>query len=285
VDRLKNPDRVFREFSDESVRGMKDVMAQQLNQGFLGDMSRQARLAASCVQYRGDGVFHIRTGNETLKSVSPCASPLLSDPKYPLGGNSCMRAISEICSRAQQAALDSHRVSQSVSSKLDLINNFITGGSESLVALISGALPSHSWKYVNGNTTFCVVNNDDVKQFATRVVAAYNPVVLKAVKLLNGDVKEVCKNGILTVCNYHGIELSMLEVYSLVELLCYRPEVDAEPITTKRGMFKREMRWMPTVFANHYGKLKAIQRKGTTLKQVRPETITEATAVCNFDFL
>lgn len=68
VHRLKNPMETVLQFQDESIRGIKDVMAQQLNQGRIGDMSRQARLAASCVKYKGRGVFHIMSGTDR-KSV------------------------------------------------------------------------------------------------------------------------------------------------------------------------------------------------------------------------
>lgn len=285
VDRLRNPEKTFQSFQRESIRGIKDVMAQQLNQGYLGDMSRQARLAASCIQYRGGGTFHIRVGSETIRSVCTDIKDIVNDTRFPLGGNSCVRAVSELCAKAQQAALDSHRVSQAVSSKLDLINNLITGGPESLVVFKSGPLPQHSWKLVSGSITYCIVKNDNVKPFATRIVASYNPVVLTAVKLLNGDTKEVCKQGIIVVCNYYDIRLSTLELYSLVELLCYRPDACKEPITTKTGLALRNMRWMTVVFANHFGKLRKIQEKGITRRRVMPETITDASSFCNFDYL
>lgn len=288
VERLNDPMKVYMAYPSESTRGIKDVMAQQLNQGIIGDISRQARLSASCVQYKGRGLFHIKTGSETIKSVYTELFDIAYDARFPLGGNSCMRAVSALCSKAQQAALDSHRVSQSVSSKLDLVNNLIVGGSESLVAFLPGSLPKHSWKYVNkdmGNITFCIVDNTQVKVSASRVVAAYHPTVLKTVKLVGGDIREVCKNGIVVVCNYYDIKLSKLELYSLTELLCYRPEVTNEPITTKSGMRKRNMRWLAVVFANHYGKLSELQYQGITKRPLRPEVITDAAAFCNFDYV
>jgi flagellar capping protein FliD len=48
----------------------------------------------------------------------------------------------------------------------------------------------------------CSSNNDSVKDNAIKLVAAYNAVVLKAAKLMGGDVRAICKNGIQVVCNY-----------------------------------------------------------------------------------
>jgi hypothetical protein len=80
-----------------------------------------------------------------------------------------------------------------------------------------------------------VVNNDSVKDNAIKLVAAYNPVVLKAAKLMGGDVRAICKSGIQVVCNYYGIKLSCLELEFATELLSYKPEANISPITTKEG--------------------------------------------------
>lgn len=285
VHRLRDPHKVSADFCRESIRGIKDVMAQQLNQGSLGDMSRQARIAASCVSYAGSGIFYIRSGSETIRSVNQHLIGLDPYSDLPLGGNSCMRGISAICAVAQQAALDSHRVSQSVVAKMDLISNLISGGPESLVVFKSEDPSRYLWKTTQGNLVYAIVDNETVKDKAIKVVAAYSPVVLTAVKLVGGDVRSVCRNGIQVVCNYYGIKLSPLEVESVTELFSYAPEVDTRPITTKNGASRRNLRWMAVLFANHYGKLRDIQRRRVTERFVRPETVTDAAAFCNFDFM
>lgn len=285
VERQRNPKKVYSEFCKESTRGIKDVMAQQLNQGSLGDMSRQARLAASCISYGGNGVFYIKASNETTRSINQELIGIEPTIDLPLVGNSCMRAISSICAVAQQAALDSHRVSQSVAAKMDLIGNLISGGSTSLVVFKSYYPSNCIWKMEKDGLVYTIINNQMVKDKGTRVVAAYNPTVLKAVKLIGGDVKSVCRNGLKVVCNYYNIKLSTLELESATELLSYKPEVSSLPITTKYGLLSRNMRWMSVLFANHYGILQRIQRKRITEKFIRPETITDATAFCNFDFI
>lgn len=285
VERMRNPTKVYADFCKESIRGIKDVMAQQLNQGSLGDMSRQARIAASCVSYAGDGIFYIKSSTENIKSINQNLIGVSPTADLPLGGNSCIRAVSAICAVAQQAALDSHRVSQSVAPKMDLISNLITGGPTSLVVFKSECPNNCIWKLQKGDLFYTIVNNESIKDKAVKVVAAYNPTVLKAVKLLGGDVRSVCRNGIQVVCNYYNINLSVLELESVTELLSYRPSANSAPITTKIGMLKRNMRWMAVIFANHYGILKRLQEKRLTETFIRPETIVDATAFCNFDFI
>lgn len=283
--RLNNPDNVWENIYSESIRGIKDIMAQRLNQGDLGDMSRQAKLAASCVKYKGQGRFEIKVSNSTISVLDPALKDVDHDISYPLGGNPCVRAVSAICQVAQQAALDSHRVSQEVSSNLDLVNNLIRGGDESLVVFNGTIIQKCTWKYVKNNQTYAIINNEDIKSIAIKIIAAYNPIVLKEVKIMGGDIKEVCRNGILIVCKYYGIELSKLELYSLAELLCYRVSDSSFPITTKDGLADRKMRWMTTIFANHFGLLANIQMRGVTRHPIHPETITESFALCNFDYM
>lgn len=285
VHSLRNPVETACQFGKESLRGINDVMAQQLYQGSIGTMSRQARIAASCVKYKGHGIFHIMGGTEVIKVLCPPIQHITTDALYPLGGNSCMRGISTICAVAQQAALDSHRVSQEVSSGINLINNLILGGSESLVLMKPGRLPEHSWKYEATEGTYCIVNNERAMSKASSMIGAYNPLILKAVRAIKGDVRTVCRNGISMVCQYYGIVLSELELYSVTELFCYKCEASNIPITANTGLAARNMRWMANIFANHYGKFRNLQYQGKTNRLIHPQTITEAVAFCNFDYL
>lgn len=285
--RLKNPRRVYKEFVAESRRGVTDVMAQQVDQGLIGDMSRQAKLAASCVQYKGNGVFSIKTACGAVKTVSSLITGITHDPTYPLGGNSCMRAISMICAKAQQAALDSHRVTQVSSNDIDLIRDFMQGGPTTLVAMRAHSSVESVWKYVDATqkVAYYLVDPKNVKSAARNMTASYSPSVLKAVKLVGNDPKEACHNGIKLLCNYYGISLSQLEMASVVELMSYRVDASSAPITSKLGVSSREARWLVAVFANHYGKLRQAQKKGYTKRPVHPETITEAAALCNYSYL
>lgn len=283
--RLRDPDKIWEDMYTDSIRGIKDIMAQRLNQGDLGDMSRQAKLAASCVKYKGQGKFEIKVSNGTISIYDPALKDVDYDVQYLLGGNPCVRAVSAICQVAQQAALDSHRVSQEVSSNLDLVNNLIKGGSESLVVFNGTINKKCSWKYVRDHQTYAIVNSESIKDIAIKIIAGYNPVVLKEVKIMGGNIKEVCRNGILVVCNYYNIKLSKLELYCLAELLCYKCSDSSSPITTKDGLNDRKMRWMTTIFANHFGLLADMQKRGITRHAITPETITESFAFGNFDYI
>ena len=287
--RLKDPTAVFSDFVKSSIQGMVDIMKQRLNQGLLGDMSRQAKLAASCIQYKECGIFDIRASSQTIRTVNTILESETTDLRYPLGGNPCVRAISAICGVAQQAALDSHRASQGTSqntvSTFDLIQNFIQGGSTSLVVLRRGTEIPNAWNYKSDEATYCLTHNNLVRSKAASVIGSYSSEVLRAVKLLKKDIREVCAVGISVVCKYYGVILTNIEFWSLVELMCYRCEAVNEPITIKRGIMFRNMRWMICVFASHYGRLQTLQKEGKTDRNLPPETITDAFALCNFDYI
>lgn len=287
VERSRDQGATYRSFYNKSLGGIVDIMRQRLSQGSLGDMSRQARMAASCVSYAGNGTFHIRISDQSIRVVNMALSKVPKNIDLPLGGNPCIRAASLVCSVAQQAALDSHRVSTESKSNMDLIANMVQGGTKSLVVFRGTASQSAEWSLVRAekNMTFSIVENDKVRVRGADVIASYNPVVLKYVSLLGGNVKEVCRNGIMVVCHYYRLKPSRLELDSLTELMSYKPEASSLPITTRGGMSGRNMRWMSSLFANHYGLLNDMQRRRLTARQVPPETITEAAAFCNFSNL
>lgn len=288
VNRYRNQRQVVSDFMKDSVSGIVDIMNQRLTQGDLGDMSRQARLAASCVSYKGDGVFLIKSHNQNIKVVSDNVKGVSPYADMPLGGNPCIRAVNYLCSIAQQAALDSHRVSREVSTKMDLVGNMIKGDDISLVAFENVNLRKCKWKSVKGNITYALVVNNDVRETAVSVVAAYNPVVLNYVSMIKRDpkcVKSVCRNGILMVCNYYGVTMSPLELEALTELMSYKPEASVHPITTKKGMYDRCLKWMVTLFANHFGMFKTLQDRGLTQRCVKPDTATDAAAFGNYDYV
>ncbi|KJZ68976.1 hypothetical protein HIM_11633 [Hirsutella minnesotensis 3608] len=288
VQRVRDPDSVAARYIDESKRGIRDVMNQQLFQGVVGDMLRQASIAASCVTYKGQGLYHVMAGSSVVEITDPTIDYPLYSVQYPLGGNSCMRALRTICARAQQAALDSHRVSTSAKPKLDLIKNMVSGSDVTLVVLSRGPPPEAEMVYSSSdenNVMYCVSHVDAIRPLARRVVASYNPTVLRAVEIIGGDSLAVCKKGISVVCNYYGISLDDLELSSAAVLMCYGLGASNEPATTKRGMLQRSMRWLAVVFANHYGKTKSLHIQGLTRHYVHPQTATEASAFCNFDYL
>jgi hypothetical protein len=285
VEMLRNPDKVFGKYYKEGIRGIKDVMAQRCPQGALGDMTRQAKLAASCVRYKGNGIFEIKTTSGTVRSFDPELQNTVSDFAYPLGGNPCIRAVSLMCAVAQQAALDSHRVSQEVNSSMDLINNFIMGGKETLVVFNGTINVPCTWKYIAGSNVYAILSPESAILNITKIVGSYNPIVLNAVKSIDGNIKEVCKNGIAVVCNYYNVKLSLLELSSLAELMCFECGASSIPITNKSGIKKRNIRWLVKVFSDHYGLIFDLQNRRLTKDFVVPETTTEAASFANFSFM
>lgn len=292
--RMRDPEGVSRSFISDCKRGIRDIMKQQGNQGYLGNMTRQARLAASCVKYVGNGYFDIAIGNTTTRTFNMNACNTPRDMDYPLFGNSCMRAVSAFCGVAQQAALDSHRVkvdkresthvTNGTKLSMDLIENLMVGGGDTIVCLSDNVPGKYKWNYVQEGTgvTFRIAEIDDLKHVASKIIGAYNPVVLGWLELLGHSTRLVCEKGLSIVCNYYSIRLSEEEMKCAVELFTYAPGASNYPITTKEGMVDRDMRWMVVLFATHYGRFRSMQLRRVTNKFTDIDTIVEADAYCNY---
>lgn len=282
VDRLKNPMRVMSEFISESLRGIEDVKRQQLSQGFIGRITREAKVSAACLVYRGNGVFYMMRDKECIKIVDTAISDISFDRIYPLGGNPAIRGISKLCGKFQQAMLDAHRVSTQIVTQMNLIENFLNGGTDSitLVAMRGTRLPKNSWNCFKDGITFCIIHPTAVKSLATNVVAAYHPSVLADVQKMNGDTRLVALGGVQMICNAYGVRLTKLELHSVAELTRYKCETASEPITTKKGIHQRRLRWFQVLFANHYKYIGTLHSQGFSTRPVKPQTITDAFAFC-----
>ncbi|KAL9122210.1 MAG: hypothetical protein Q9187_001227 [Circinaria calcarea] len=103
---------------EDSIRGMNDVGRQQLSQGSIGSMSRTARIAASCFFRPSSGGLYVVTRTGEMK--------ILNDGIADVGCPS-VRGIMNLCSKAQQAALDSHRAQTSVLDVHDMISDLLLG--------------------------------------------------------------------------------------------------------------------------------------------------------------
>jgi hypothetical protein len=255
---MRNPKMVSDKFTVESIRGMSDINRQQLSQPVVGDMSRIARIVASCVHQQEDGTL----GVLSLTGFIPVKQVLMDDS----AGNAAVRGMSTICARAQQVALDSHRVQLSSMPSHDLIRDMIVGSDHTLVVLRN--TPNASWRYNVGDIKwrynsdghdYVLCKPDFTKRLSPSIiVAAYNPVVLSYVS--QHDRYDVCSRGISLVVNYYSIPLSVVELASLAVLFTYRVDtgsmVDGKykicPITTRSGMVARDMQWLETVMATHY---------------------------------
>lgn len=203
-------------FVDESIRGIKDVMTQQLSQGKIGDMTRTARLSSSCFIVK-DSVPYIVSMSKLhrVPMTRVQLSQLLSE-----GGNVCMRGVNVLGSLAQQVALDSHRASEGVQSvqQFDMISSFMLGSSECLVI-------TQSRHYGDGVLWECelpsdATNNPDKAGYVylmSDVPTDINPDEVRGTwcpLLLNylsqqgktwRELASVLSCAIRLICNYHNV--------------------------------------------------------------------------------
>ena len=250
-DRITNPDKVHESFDVESIRGMGDINRRYLTQPVIGDMSRIAKIVASCVSQRADGMMGIWTENGFRE--------IMQFPVDNSEGNPTVRAISIICASAQQVALDAHRVSKDSLPSQDMISDLIVGSDYTTVVLsrreMTCLLDLDSdhvrWKYNCGNIQYviCHVSWKGLQQ-SNAIIAAHSPHVLR--KVSSSRRVEVCSNSIRMILNYYGISLTQTEISALAVLYSYMPEAHTLPITTRDGMHARRLQWVETTMARHY---------------------------------
>ncbi|GJD05436.1 hypothetical protein ColKHC_14261 [Colletotrichum higginsianum] len=96
----------------ESVRGTMDILRQQLSQSSTDEMTRNAKISSSCFYRPEDGNIctQTRQGSVVLARGVGC------DPGSPVN-----RAAMMLCSKAQQSALDAHRVGSKANTGFDFI--------------------------------------------------------------------------------------------------------------------------------------------------------------------
>lgn len=270
-------------FVTESIRGMSDVCRQQLLQGPIGDMTRVAKIAASCFcRPSGGGLYVV-----SRESLVPLCNDGICDSGFP-----SMRAMSSICSVSQQAALDAHRATSSASSSHDMLSDLVLGCGRTsqlsdtaklTVFQVSGnpTIPtgSYAWRYyADGHTTYLMEPGNVPVHWGAIITAAYNPTVLSLVK--PRLVQEVCKRGITIVCNYYNVALTELELNDISYVYSYMPLASPHPITCRQGLLARGLGWIETLEATDITKI-----TGLVGCREAPHTPTAAMFTGNFEHL
>lgn len=254
-------------FVSESIRGTEDVRRQQLSQGSLGDMTRVAKIAASCFFRKAGGNLYV---------ASRTTTKLLLDDGLEDTGTPSVRAVAQICAVAQQAALDAHRAETHDSVSHDFVSDLILGcarkinvGPTSTYTFIQfnntfddvygTNFGICAWKYITEDKINVLVKPGTVPFSVMKCVsAAYNPTILSGVQRSGGNITEVCTRGIKTVCNYYSIQISDIELTDIVQAFTYKPELHPDPITTRSGMMSRNLGWIETLLATDYTKLPSL---------------------------
>lgn len=271
-------------FLKDSIKGVKDIMRQQVSQGKIGDMTRVSKISAMCFARGREGGTSVvtRKSKVTLNSFTEAST-----------GSPSMRSIMVLCQASQEAALHAHRVGSTETKGMDLLSDMLKGRSEAggavpsetLYVLDGIALPEAkrqlraSWCTPSGKHVLCIAaDNAGEREVIDHVVGAYSPVVLARVK--QGRRKEVCRLGVRVVFNYYGLRLEGDDIEDLVEAMCYGVSLSTLPVTTREGMFNRKLGWMETLMACDYTKLPSLAGSFSG-----PHSATSATMCANFSKL
>jgi hypothetical protein len=247
-------------FLREAVKGVRDIMRQQISQGKIGDMSRVARIALMCfVRGKEGGTYVLGRRSKVLlnRETEACT------------GNPAVRCAMVLCQASQEAALHAHRVGSLESKGIDLVCCMLRGRAEEGEAIPQYTLMSFSdartdyirstikatWCYTNSEgLTIAVAKDDSVpEEMVGSVAGAFSPVVLSSVP--KEHRRRVCAAGVYAVYNYYGLELEGDDVEDIVEAMIYNVERSTLPITTREGMLSRGLSWTETLMACDYTKL------------------------------
>lgn len=273
--------RTLSNFDDESIKGMEDTNRRMLSQSTVGDMSRIAKIAASCLIHEdsGDIVVATSTGLRTIGV-------------YPRDGQAGARAqfvMSAICARGQQTYLDAHKARESNFSSHNLIEDMVVGEGRTFVVLDPSAELSlrklrreGTWFAKAGGKVFAVVRPGWVVANVGEgyIVGSYNPVVLSSVHPSRRT--QVCETAVGHLMGYYGIECSSADLRLVSELYCYRVEASEHPITTRPGILARNLQWVDTVMANHAGIASRMEERGETgISTIK--TVSSALVASNFE--
>lgn len=272
-------------FLEEAVKGVKDIMRQQLTLGKLGDMSRVSRIAAMCfVRGKEGGTWALTRRSKVLLNASTEGST----------GNPASRCIMVLCQASQEAALHAHRVGSLESVGVDLVCCLLRGRAEDGPAVSQHTLLAFEavdveatrkalsaiWCYQTEDGIVVAVAKDDSvpDDMVDNLVGAFSPVVLA--KVHRERRREVCALGVYAVYNYYGLELEGDDVEDMVEMMTYRVEKSSLPVTTREGMLNRGLSWMETLMACDYTKLPQLVGSNSSAYSA-----TSATMCANFTLL
>lgn len=269
-------------FLQDSMKGVRDIMRQQMSQGSIGDMARVAKLAAMCFTRGPNGGTYA-----TLRR----SRVLIERDTLPVQGVPSLRCVMSLCQASQQAALDAHRVGSVISTGLDMISDLLMGRSktrdhascDTLYVLQGLNEEAVRTKLEAG---FCCIVKDRIvavakddkctRDLSQYIVGAYSPVILALIEPERR--RDVCRTGIVVVCNYYSVKFEGDDIVDLSIAMSYATEKSVLPITTRAGLLERNMGWAETLMATDYTKLPYL-----TGSVSKPWSPTSAAMCSNFD--
>lgn len=254
-------------FTKESARGTADVTRQQLSQSTVGEMSRVARITSSCF---------IRTQNGSLVCLTKNGPVDIDVPRRKDSGSPVCRAVMSMCSVAQQALLDAHRVGSTASSGFDMISDMLKGRARlprgdnnyETLCIFDGGY----YETVKNLSSWCAIKEDIVLgiinptrhglRVSSHVIGSYSPDILSRIR--EDQRYDVCLLAIKTVVGYHGVTSACEEdICDLASCLSYRPDLSEYPTTTREGALARELSYIDTLLATDFTKLGRFRHKSS----------------------
>lgn len=177
----------------------------------------------------------------------------LSDMTGSTPGLPCLRAMSSISRRAQQSALDSHKVSGVRARRFEVITSFLRPGEETMI-LTDGWVPRQgAWSASVGNSSNRVVVcpvSLVTKASLERVLGTYDFRVLGLI----GDVESrsrVCHEGLVALVKYSGAKTTPHDLACLSSYLTHiSGEGQWRPLC-RRDDYKGT-RWLDTMVSLSY---------------------------------
>jgi hypothetical protein len=255
--KLRNPPRenVVMNFIADYLRGQSDISTQQLSQGYIGSISRQAKLAACSFTVNSDGylIAHMADGDFVMtdfkfNTISP--------------GNLTVRGINVFCKAAQQALLDAHKGVAEGASSIDLVGSLLQGSTHCLV-LFSTSAPADlatsltpKFNHVIDGVIYLVIDPMLIKDsYVKHIVGAYDPLTLLRYEALiqsRQSFVDICKRCITVICNYQGLKIIEDELNAIALMYTFQVSSSRYPITNNKGYHEKGPRWMMDIVCSHY---------------------------------
>ena len=257
-----------------SIAGQCDIRRQQLSQGHIGDVGRQARLAATCFSVDEMGAVLVCKG---AAEVCIGKEPMLVSTR----GNVFLRGVNVLCAKAQQVLLDSHRAGVAEATGRNLVEDLVQGSDVTLLSVRteeadlvrnSGCM---EWG-VNTETEYVALVRSEhlTEDIALKCLALSTPTGLSiyagarieqgvTAELVSQECMTLSERAVHIVCVQTGVSVSREESRALAWMFSYEPAVHKHPVTQKYGGAARGLRPFVTLLNVHFGMFPALCSDGS----------------------
>ncbi|WAQ83649.1 hypothetical protein PtA15_4A97 [Puccinia triticina] len=269
-----------------SIAGQSDIRRQQLSQGHIGDVSRQARLAATCFDVDNLGsVLVCRNSSQVCIGTDPA----LVDTR----GNVFLRGVNVLCSKAQQVLLDSHRAGVTEARGRNLVEDLVQGSDVTLLSvptcqseLVKDCV--HTTWGVNTPAGYValVALEGLTKSLVMNCLALSSPAALylysqarteqgASPETITQECVSLAERAVHIVCIQAGVSISMEESRALAWMLSYDPGAHKCPVTHKHGGAARNLRPFVTLLNVHFGMFPSLSLDGGFEEYASIKTMSE----------